>query len=268
MPKYTALIRTYNSLPLLNEVLVALKEQTAPPDDYVIVDSSKDPAQKNAIKQLGLRVIDYPDEEFNFSKAINIGVEQVKTDLVLVISSHVLLTDQTLIQKGLDLENMAEEKYLGFCLTPAVSANDTWVPTKVTKSNFSLDLAASNSCTMLKTQHIMQRPFLEEVFSAEDQEWAAFYLREKDAYFYRVKAFEARYLNTNMNDQKTINEQVALAYYTHRHMLGYKNIIFRLCRGLLAKMRGRPNRATLHFTIAKELFQARSRKPIKKSKYF
>ncbi|BEV08082.1 glycosyltransferase family 2 protein [Methylophilus sp. DW102] len=268
MPKYTALIRTYNSLPLLNEVLIALKKQTSPPDDYVIVDSSKDPAQKNAIKQLGLRVIDYPDDEFNFSKAINIGVEQVKTELVLIISSHVLLNDITLIERGLKLDDFSSETYLGFCLTPTIIATDTWMPTKVTKSNFSLDLAASNSCTMLKTQHIMQRPFLEEVFSAEDQEWAAFYLREKNAYFYRVKAYEARYLNNNVNEQKFINEQVALAYYTHRHMLGYKNIVFRLCRGLLAKMRGRTNRATLHFTIAKELFQARSKKPIKKSKYF
>lgn len=268
MLKYTALIRTYNSLPLLNEVLEALKTQTVAPFDYVIVDSSNDQAQKAAIKQLGLRVVDYPDEEFNFSKAINIGVDHVKTDLVLIISSHVLLTDKKLIERGIALDDFSQEKYLGFCLTPTIVTSETWIPTKVTRRNFSLSLAASNSCTLLKKSDLKQRPFLEEVFSAEDQEWAAYYLRQKEAYFYRVTAFHARYLNSNINDQKFINEQVALAYYTHRNMLGYQNILFRLFRALLAKVRGRSNRASLHFTIAKELFNARSKKPVKQSKYF
>ncbi|WP_019882387.1 MULTISPECIES: glycosyltransferase family 2 protein [unclassified Methylophilus] len=265
---YTAVIRTYNSLPLLLKVLDALKMQTIPPSDYVIVDSSKDYSQKEAIKKLGLQVVDYPDEEFNFSKAINIGVDYVKTELVLIISSHVLLNDRSLIEKGLALESFSIENYLGFCLTPAINESENWEPAMVTKYNFSLDLAASNSCTMLKTLHIQQRPFLEEVFSAEDQEWAAYYLREKEAYFYRVKAYEAKYLNVNMNDQKIINEQIALAYYTHREMLGYRNIIMRLFRAVVARVRGRTGRARLHFTIAKELFVARSNKPVKKSKYF
>lgn len=268
MTKYTALIRTYNSLPLLNDVIDALRKQTVPPTDYVFVDSSSDPKQKAEIKKLGFKVVDYPDEAFNYSKAINIGVDQVETDLVLIISSHVILEEPTLIERGLALQGFDSKNYLGFCLTPGHLASQHWIPDYVDKKNFGMRFAASNSCTMLATHFIKSRPFREDVFSAEDQEWAAHYLRTQDAYFYRVISYDVKYLNSHANDQKIVNEFVALAYFTHRQFLSWHYIFYRILRAGFATLRRHPMRAKLHMAIARELYAARYEKPVKKSKYF
>lgn len=268
MSRYTALIRTYNSFPLLNEVLDALKHQTIPPAEIVFVDSSSNPEQKAKLKALGHQVVDYPNEEFNYSKAINIGIDAVQTELVLVISSHVVLNDNTLIERGLSLHDFNDDRYLGFCLTPGFKASQEWEPSYVDKKNFGLNLAASNSCTLLATHFIRNRPFREDVFSAEDQEWAAYYLRTHDAYFYRVIAYAVKYLNVNVNDQKVVNEFVALAYFTYPWMLGLHYITFRFLRAIFARVRGNLNRSKLHLAIARELYAARHQKPVKKSKYF
>ena len=266
---YTALIRTFNSMPMLNDVIDLLLKQSIPPSAIILVDSSTDASQKDSILSLGYPVIRYPEgEAFNFSKAINIGVDAVATDLVLIISSHVLLSDAQLIERAFTLENFKQSKYLGFCLIPWSDPNVRWKPTRVDKQNFSIDLCASNSCTLLKVENIKERYFREDVFSAEDQEWVAYFLRAHDAYFYNVISHDVKYMNTHFNTQKLINELVALAYFTFPEMLSLKYISSRLCRSVLAALRMRGERAKLHFVVAKELFTARYRKPTKKSKYF
>lgn len=243
--KYTAVIRTFNSMPLLNDVIDSLLKQSAPPSAIILVDSSNDESQRESILKLDYKVVNYPrGEEFNFSKAINIGVDAVETDLVLIISSHVVLADASLIERALALENFEQSKYLGFCLIPWSDANVTWKHTRVDKQNFSLDLCASNSCTLLKVKDIKDRYFREDVFSAEDQEWVAHYLRNHDAYFFNIISHDVKYMNVNFNTQKLINELVALAYFTFPEMLSLKYIAARIFRSCLAGLRLRSERAT------------------------
>lgn len=267
--RYTALIRTYNSMPLLAEVIDVLKKQSLPPDEILIVDSSREQAQINLIKGLGYKVIRYPEnEDFNFSKAINIGINEISNERVLIISSHVLLNQPNLIETAWEVANFEDPAYMGFCLIPWADPEVKWKPTRVDESNFSIDLCASNSCTLLKTRLIKERPFREDVFSAEDQEWAAFYLRQKKSYFFNIVTHDLKYMNVHFNTQKLINEQIALAYFTFPKMLSIKNIIYRLIRAVIALARFRRERAKLHFVVAREFFFARFRKPTKQSKYF
>jgi len=269
LTNYTALIRTFNSMPLLLDVLDTLQKQSLPPVQIVIVDSSKDLSQRAQIEALGFPVIRYPEnEEFNFSKAINIGIAAIYTDVVLVISSHVLLNNSNLIEHGLKAADLNDTEYMGFCLIPWSEPEVRWRQTRVDKTNFSLNLCASNSCTLLKTKWIKERPFREDVFSAEDQEWTAYYLRNKNAYFDNIVTHDVKYMNVHYNNQKLINEEIALAYFTFPEMLSFRNILCRLVRALVALLRVRHKRAKLHFVVAKELFLARFRKPLKQSKYF
>lgn len=267
--RYTALIRTYHSMPMLADVIDALKKQSLPPAQILIVDSSKEQTQRDQITGLGYPVIRYPEhEDFNFSKAINIGVDAIETETVLIISSHVLLNQSDMIERAFKISDLKESSYMGFCLIPWAESEVKWKPTRVDKTNFSLNLCASNSCTLLKTQLIKERPFREDVFSAEDQEWAAFYVRQKNTFFFNIVTHDVKYMNVHFNTQKLINEQIALAYFTFPHMLSMQNIIFRLMRALIALVRLRHERAKLHFVVAREFFLAKFRKPTKQSKYF
>ena len=266
--KYTALIRTYDSFPLVAEVVAALRAQATPPERIISVDSHSCPEQRVALAEIFDQIIDYPAEPFNYSKAINLGIEACETEYVLIISSHVVLQDKFLISYGINHIASATGLCLGCCFNPGGDTEKTYGVTTVDKRNFSLKLGLSNSCALLKKQYIVDRPFREDVFSAEDQEWAAYYLRNHNASFFSFHSIYVKYLNPYVNELKTLNEFVSMAYFTHKGLRGPKYIVPRLARSLLAFVRNRPERAKMHFTIAAELFLTNFRKPVKRSAYY
>lgn len=267
--KYTALIRTYNSFPLVKDVVAALRAQSVPPEKIIAVDSNSCREQRLALNDICDEVVDYPSEPFNYSKAINIGIAACDTEYVLIISSHVVLTDPYLISYGINhilLEG--GDRCLGCCFNQGGDTTKTYGVSRVDKSNFSLRLGLSNSCAFLKKQYILDRPFREDVFSAEDQEWASYYLRQQNALFFSFHSIFVKYLNPNVNELKTLNEFISMAYFTHPELRGPKYVIPRLARSLLALLRNRPDRAKYHFEMAKELFLTNFRKPVRLSSYF
>lgn len=266
--KYTALIRTYNSFPLVAEVVAKLRAQVMAPEKIIAVDSNSSIEQRLALNNLVDQVIDYPNEPFNYSKAINIGVAACETEYVLIISSHVLLTDPNLISYGYNHISLADERCLGCCFNQGGDYEKTYGISRVDKDSFSLLLGLSNSCAFLKRKFIIERPFREDVFSAEDQEWAAYYLRQHDANFYSFHSVYVKYLNPHVSELKTMNEFISMAYFTHPELRGAKYIVPRLARALLAALRLRPKRAKFHFTMAVELFMTNFRKPVRRSAYY
>lgn len=266
--KYTALIRTYNSLPLVADVVAGLRSQAVPPQRIIAVDSNSSPDQRLALNDLVDQVIDYPNEPFNYSKAINIGVEACKTEYVLIISSHVVLNDPYLISYGINHISLNGERCLGCCFNQGGDYERVYGVSLVDKNSFSLLLGLSNSCAFLKRKYIVDRPFREDVFSSEDQEWAAYYLHQHDANFYSFHSVNVKYLNPHVNELKTMNEFISMAYFTHPELRGPKYVIPRLARALLAILRLRPTRARFHLTMAVELFMTNFRKPVRRSAYY
>ncbi|HEY8094471.1 MAG TPA: glycosyltransferase family A protein, partial [Methylobacter sp.] len=159
--KYTALIRTYNSFPLVAEVVASLRAQAVPPEKIIAVDSNSCVEQRLALDDIFDQVIDYPKEPFNYSKAINIGVDACETEYVLIISSHVVLTDPYLISYGINYISEGGDRCLGCCFNQGGDYGKTYGITRVDKRNFSLLLGLSNSCAFLKKQYIVKRPFRE-----------------------------------------------------------------------------------------------------------
>lgn len=266
--KYTALIRTHNSFPIVADVVEKLRAQTFPPETILAIDSASSAEQRLALEEIFDRVIDYPKEPFNFSKAINIGVEACQTEYVFIISSHVVMRSDNMVQNALEVIKNQNPNCLGFCLNPISESEISWRVQKIDTQNFSPVIGLSNSSAFLKVKPILERPFREDVFSAEDQEWASYYLRNHNSYFFSITTYHLKYLNQHMNDLKKINEEISMAYFTHPQLRSPKNIIFRVLRAALAFVRNRPSRAKLHITLAKELFLSYFRKPVRKSSYY
>ena len=266
--KYTALIRTNNSLPIVADVVAKLRAQTFPPERILAVDSASTPEQRTALEGIFDAIVDYPLEPFNYSKAINIGVEACHTKYVLIISSHVIVENINLIQNGINLLDKDNSYCLGFCINPQSVIKNYWNALKVNSQNFTPFTGLSNSCAFLQVKSILDRPFREDVFSAEDQEWVAFQIRINNSYFYSIGSSDLKYLNQHINDLKHINEEISMAYFTHPQLRSPRKIVSRLLRSLLAFVRHRPERAKLHLTLAKELFLANFRKPVRKSSYY
>lgn len=266
--QYTALIRTHNSFPVVAEVVAKLRAQTFPPATILAVDSASNAEQRSSLDNIFDRVIDYPKEAFNYSKAINIGVESCQTEYVLIISSHVVIQSENMIENALQEIKNDESNCLGFCLNPITDPQILWRVRKIDNKNFSPLIGLSNSSAFLKVKPILDRPFREDVFSAEDQEWASYYLRQHNAHFYGIATYHLKYQNQHMNDLKKINEEISMAYFTHQQLRSPKNITYRVLRAALALVRNRPSRARLHIILAKELFLSHFRKPVRKSSYY
>ena len=267
--RYAALIRAYQHTPLLEEVVARLRRQSVPPEAIFIVDSSKDPAVTIQFATLADRVVPYPDEEFNFSKAINVGVAANDLPLTLVISSHVMLEDVNIIAKG-----WSEARARGLEVvywTNRETPQD--VAIEIDPRSFTGRNGLFNSTALIPTHLIRERPFREEVFAAEDQEWTRYYLRRFRRPVLRIETNSVQYLNPNhsaakWNHTKLINEELAIGHYVNRRLIMPDRIAARFFRGILATIRQRPGRARMHFGVAKAMLWANFRPPSGRSRYF
>ncbi|MCV0382594.1 MAG: glycosyltransferase [Erythrobacter sp.] len=268
---YTAVIRAHTRNDLLHRLIVALRAQTLPPSKIIIVDSSPDRAAFIGLDDATLEIVTYPDTEFNFSKAINIGLARSETDNTLIISSHIELSDAGVIERGLQLARQHGVEM--FYWAPAVPPSVPEVAVAIDRRTFNGTNGLCNSISMVKTELCIERPFREEVFSAEDQEWAAHYFRERGGRILRISSPQVGYANPNhgsatWSELKVFNEQLALGHFVHRRFIYPDRILARALRGALALSRGRRDRARMHFRFAWAMTKANFVRPVVQSRYF
>jgi glycosyltransferase involved in cell wall biosynthesis len=262
--EYTAIIRTDRSGELIQKVVKCLRAQALPPTEILFVDSSGSSTCRDELAAMGARVIAYPDEPFNFSKAINTGTAAARCPHVLLISSHVLFESPTIVSDGLARAASTESAIVYWYFAP--DGILTEIP--ITRSLFDGKNGLSNSSAFFPLSLLRERLFKEEVFSAEDQEWAAWYFRKHNGKILRISHPDVKYLNPYANINKIVNEEIAVAYYARRRNLLPDKIIARLLRASLAAIRRRPDRARMHWEIAKGLFFAWFKRPQRLSKYY
>ena len=269
-PRYGAVIRAYQCTPLLEQAVVALRAQTVPPEAILVVDSSGSDSTAAELAALGVTVVPYPEGEFNYSRAINVGVAANPAPLTLIISSHVLLGPE-MVERGWR-DAQAHGLEIAFW-TPSGPGQTGDVEYVVDRRNFNGGNGVSNSAALIPTQRILDRPYREEVFSAEDQEWSRYYYRTFRRGSWRVQTSQMRYLNPNHGNgswswEKLLNEELAIGHFVNRRLIMPDRIIARFLRGVLATMRRRPDRARMHFSTARAYLMANFRQPKARSRYF
>lgn len=82
-------IRTLNESELIGSCLDALRGQALRVDlDVVVVDSGSTDGTVEIARGHGARVVELPPERFDYSTALNLGIEQARGELVLSLSAH------------------------------------------------------------------------------------------------------------------------------------------------------------------------------------
>ena len=261
---YDAVIRTDHASPLLERCIAALRQQSAPPRRILIVDSSHNSVCRRRLLELSDFVIQYPAIPFNFAHALNLGIEAAEGPQVLLISSHVLLGDRTLIERGRTLGTQHDAGVI-YWKTPTVRSQRFQIIDGRTFDGYN---GISAACALVPRAEALARPFRTEVFAAEDQEWAGWYLCAKGGRALQIEHPNFEYLNPNLNTQKFINQEISIAYFTNRNLLRPRHIVFRLLRAGLASLRNHPDRARLHWGIAKGLLIANFKQPARQSRYY
>lgn len=249
---YTAVIRTNRADELLDRVVVSLRRQTMPPNGIVFVDSSGDEQTHAALEAMG-RVVRY-DGDFNYSRAINLGIGAVRTPFALTISSHTVPMADDLIERG-----WAEAQRVGariiYWSPPAPGALLERRFDIVDAGSYNGRNGLSNSFGMIETAEARRYPFREEVFASEDQEWAKRYLgRYPNARIVGVITPDVAYEHRGAAAKgilldKYIQEELAhLLFMVPKTRIAVE-ICGRIARSALALARGRPERARGHFAV-------------------
>jgi len=259
---YSVVLRAHEVSPLIVRAVRCLRAQSLPPQEIVVVDSS---GSRQVARRLGELVdvhVAYDADVFNYSRAIQLGVDAASADHVLVHSAHVALKATHLVEDA--FHRAAAANCAVFYFRKGASA----AVDNIDVNCFDGRNGLANSCAMIPRDLLLQRGFREEVFSAEDQEWAAWFIREQKGSVLRITSPSCVYDNPYLNIQKKVNEDLAIACFVNRRERWPHNIAMRLGRALLALVRRRPERARLHWRVAIGLMGTYFRPPRQKSRYF
>lgn len=92
MNKYTVVIRCKDEARWLADCRKGLELQSAGSMGVIFVDSGSTDGSIELAESFGWSLVKYPkNEPFNYSKALNIGLEQCETEYALLLSAHCLL---------------------------------------------------------------------------------------------------------------------------------------------------------------------------------
>jgi glycosyltransferase involved in cell wall biosynthesis len=218
---YSVLIRTFNSSNTLPLTLKSLENQTVRPSQYVFVDSGSSDATLDLIPQESV-IHKIPEREFNYSAALNKGLLDIKSKYVLIISSHTSINRSDAVHFALNL--LCADEKIGAVYFSEENVGDLRYEL-VDKSNFTGFNGLWNTCSLIRMEILRIRGFREDVFAAEDQEWASWlfcYEAKKTA---RILGGEV----VNNNPRKTSlrkfsNDYVSVAYFSNRKLMGVRNI--------------------------------------------
>lgn len=84
-------IRTLNESELIGRCLETLRRQRGPFDlDILVVDSGSTDATVEIARSHNARIVELRPGEFDYSKALNAGIERVRGDVVVSLSAHAI----------------------------------------------------------------------------------------------------------------------------------------------------------------------------------
>lgn len=99
-PTIGVVIRTLNESGLIGRCLETLHRQRGGRRlDVVVVDSGSTDATVEIARSFGARIIEVPPGQFDYSKALNIGIEAVGGELVVSLSAHAIPVDDEWLER-------------------------------------------------------------------------------------------------------------------------------------------------------------------------
>ncbi len=180
--KVSVIIRTFDSERTIEEVLEAVSSQRLPDREVVIVDSGSTDGTLETVRRYPHVFVDYSRQPFGYGASLNAGISAASGEYAVCLSSHcVPLRDDWLAELVGVME--ADEKLAGAWGPLVFERRDGFAPDGGVEV---LDLEGfyrqpnrglQNSNSIIRRGLWEERPFSEEVPTAEDQEWAHHFLK-------------------------------------------------------------------------------------------
>lgn len=254
----SAVIRTFNSEPTLRKVLTSLRIQDTAVEEIVIVDSGSTDNTLAISKSFNCKVVHYPKGQlFNYSLALNIGVEAASHEKILILSSHTILLFKDLVgrmAKAID-ENQAIGSWCNYTRSQGEARQlrrqtNRGALYRIDSNSFNGINGLSNSCSMIEKSAWCEKSFNEKILACEDQEWAYWHYRHTNRPTMYLKAAGVLNLNTNHNFDKILRDTIITSTQIYPPLSTPRSIAKRVKRAIKDLIAGKFKEAREEATIA------------------
>lgn len=177
------IIRTYNESKYIGQVIETIRSQEKFGDatEIVVVDSGSTDTTVDIAKSHRVRLIEIPKTEFNYSKALNLGIEKSTGDLIVILSAHSIPREDGWLQRI--IAHFEDDNVAGvYCRQIAWPDADPYEVLRIEKTfgktskSFSKEasnanMSFSNVASCIRRSVWEKHPFV-ILPAAEDREWA------------------------------------------------------------------------------------------------
>lgn len=220
---YSVVIRCKNEDQWLPDCLRSLQSQTIPPSQIILVDNSSTDNSVKIAKNYDCQVVSYPQNlQFNYSKALNIGICRARFPKVLLLSAHCILHTHECIQR------FAE----AFSLYSPAGVFGRQLPTQRSSAADTRDLLTvfgreaivyrkypffHNAFSMISKSAWRHVPFDESINGIEDRVWSQKMCDNRQTIVYVPSAcvYHEHGLNQTLNEKRAARVCKAL-YELHK----------------------------------------------------
>jgi glycosyltransferase involved in cell wall biosynthesis len=170
-------IRAKNEAKWLASCLDAVSMQDHHDYEVIVVDNQSNDRTCDIAEAYGCRIIDITDEDFNFSRALNIGIEASSKPLIAMVSGHcVPVDDQWLTRLAMHFNDLGVVAVYGrqepLPDTAPVDKRDLWITFGLDRKVQERDYFFHNANSMIRRTTWERTPFNENIHGVEDQDWA------------------------------------------------------------------------------------------------
>jgi len=218
----SAIIRTKNSNKTLERCLKSIIDQTLKVDEIIIVDNASIDNTLEIAANYDCKILHYPTTvPFNYSKSLNLGIRQSKSQFLLIISSHCIFESNNSLQLMFDsfLKHplacsvmLARKQFSHISIEAKSSKTVNWKV--INRHNFAGE-SMTNSLNIIRKKDWVSYPFNEEVIRCEDMDWALHFSKSKNAYVLCLLNVYYYYENPYASLKKTLVDYVVISrnYY-------------------------------------------------------
>ena len=173
-------IRTLNESELIATCLEMLERQQPGFDlDVVVVDSGSTDSTVELARAGGARIIEIAPADFDYSKALNVGLEQLDAELVVLLSAHAIPVDDLWLERM--TAPFSDSRVAGVSSRQIPWPGAPWWETERLRRAFddstqcyetdaAEDIVFSNAASCIRLSAWRAEPFT--LPAAEDLEWA------------------------------------------------------------------------------------------------
>jgi rhamnosyltransferase len=185
----SCVIRTFNEGKLIDQLLSALSVQSIGMPEIVVVDSGSTDGTVETVKTYKTKLIQIKKEDFNYSYALNLGIQNAKHELIAILSGHSIPYDESWLEKM--SSHFKDEKVAGvYCKQIPMPGADPYEALRIRKMFSDSEKTEANfsnaACCIRKS--IWQEHQFAILPAAEDKEWAQWAISNGYKIIYEPKA--------------------------------------------------------------------------------